>query len=207
MIKILRSLTACILIAAVYTASAEQIKRVPVVILETELGAIEIEVYSNRAPLSSASFLSYVDNGSFTEKGAFYRAVRTDNDNNKSIGIEIIQGGILKLDSLLSSPGIPHESTNLTGLLHVSGAVSLARKEPGTGNGAVFFICIGDQPEMDFGGKRNPDGQGYAVFGQVRKGMDVVMAIQQQKTSEWPGYPGYPQLIEKPITIIKAYRQ
>jgi peptidyl-prolyl cis-trans isomerase A (cyclophilin A) len=78
-----------------------------------------------------------------------------------------------------SLPPIAHETTTQTGILHKDGVISMARLEPGTAT-SEFFICVGDQPELDFGGKRNPDGQGFAAFGRVIKGMEVVRRIQQQ---------------------------
>ena len=88
---------------------------------------------------------------------------------------EIIQGGIYKANSALLSkiPGIRHETTAQSGLSHTNGTLSLARLAPGTAH-TEFFICVGDQRGYDFGGKNNPDGQGYAAFGRVVKGMDVV---------------------------------
>ena len=152
--------------------------RITQVVLDTDLGAIEVEVYNEKAPISSTDFLYYVDNGLYDGEG-FYRAVRPDNDP-RGLGMEIIQGGLLGLESVTAS--IDHETTQMTGLTHLDGAVSIARDAPGTGSAAYFFISIGDNTSLDFGGSRNPDGQGYAVFGQVIKGMDVVRAIQLRET-------------------------
>jgi peptidyl-prolyl cis-trans isomerase A (cyclophilin A) len=91
---------------------------------------------------------------------------------------ELIQGGIWKTNYKLSASlrGIPHETTQQTKILHKNGVISLARQAPGTAN-TEFFICVGDQPGFDYGGANNADGQGYAAFGKVVKGMDVVRSI------------------------------
>jgi len=174
------------------------------VTLQTELGTIEIEVYTKRAPLSSADFLYYVDNHLYDGEG-FYRAVRPETDP-RGQGMELIQGGLLGMESVTAP--IAHETTQLTGLSHTDGAISIARDEPGTGSAAYFFISIGDNTYLDYGGKRNPDGQGYAVFGQVVKGMDVVRAIQMRETSGSNGEPATAgQFLTKPIKIIAATRR
>ena len=145
------------------------------VVLQTELGDISIEVYDEQAPISSASFLTHVDGGYF-EGGAFWRTVTTENDNGSPV-IDVIQGGVIGEETDL--PTVEHESTRDSGILHVDGVVSLGRSDPGTASGASFFICIGDQPALDFGATRNPDGLGFAAFGQVVDGMDVVRACRQ----------------------------
>jgi peptidyl-prolyl cis-trans isomerase A (cyclophilin A) len=135
-----------------------------------------IEVYARQAPTTAGNFLRYVKDRRF--KGAtFYRAVRMDNQPNNAVKIEVIQGGLKDDEAHRGLPPIEHETTARTGILHKNGTVSMARAEPGTAS-SEFFICIGDQPELDFGGKRNPDGQGFAAFGKVVSGMDVVRKIQ-----------------------------
>lgn len=174
----------------------------PNVILETELGAIEIEVYPNAAPISSADFLYYVDEGLYNGQ-TFYRAVTPENDP-RNMGMSLIQGG--RADLLPVTQSIDHETQ--TGLSNISGNVSIARDMPGTGSAAFFFINIGDNKFLDFGGKRNPDGQGYASFGTVVKGMDVVKKIQNQPLGNTGGDPVTDgQFLTKPITITKAYRK
>jgi peptidyl-prolyl cis-trans isomerase A (cyclophilin A) len=178
--------------------------KITMVDLETELGNIEIEIYTDKAPLSAADFLYYVDNGLYDDEG-FYRAVRPQTDP-LGLNMEIIQGGRLDLESVTAS--IDHETTEMSGLSHLDGAVSIARDEPGTGSAAYFFIAIGDNTQLDFGGERNPDGQGYAVFGQVVKGMDVVRAIQQQETNaptDEEVVRG--QFLTNPVKIISAKRR
>jgi len=120
-----------------------------------------------------------------------------DNQPNNFIKIEVIQGGLGFDESPLSLSPIVHESTDKTGILHKDGVISMARVEPGSAS-SEFFICIGDQPELDFGGKRNPDGQGFAAFGKVIKGMDVVRKIQSQ--------PDQKQMLIKPVKVLEVNR-
>jgi len=143
--------------------------------LKTDLGDIFIEVYPSKAPISAENFLKFVDDGLY-ENAGFYRTVRLDNDNGAP-KIEVIQGGLL--DTNNPPAGVAHETTEQTGLKHTDAAVSLARAAVGTGSAAAFFICIGDQPALDYGATRNADKQGFAVFGKVVKGMDVVRKIHQ----------------------------
>ncbi len=107
-------------------------------------------------------------------------------------------------------PKIEHETTEQTGILHRDGVISLARSEVGSATGGTFFICIGDQPSLDMGGGRavSGDGQGFAAFGRVIKGMDVVKKIHSTKTksgSEDAYTAG--QIIDPAVRIIKAYRK
>jgi peptidyl-prolyl cis-trans isomerase A (cyclophilin A) len=160
----------------------------PRVLIRTELGDITVEIHERQAPLTGANFLRYVKEGRF--KGAtFYRTVTMDNQPDNDVKIEVIQGGLGDDDQGLALPPIRHETTAKSGLRHMDGALSMARAEPGTAS-SEFFICIGDQPELDFGGRRNPDGQGFAVFGQVVAGMDVVRLIQQQPAEGQGLVPG-----------------
>ena len=149
----------------------------PRVLIRTEMGDITVELYPDKAPVTVANFLKYVKENRFTD-ATFYRTVTMDNQPDNDIKIEVIQGGLYDdnhPDMLLP---IPHETTKETGILHKDGVISMARNEPGTAT-SEFFICIGDQPSLDYGGLRNPDGQGFAAFGKVVKGMDVVRRIQQ----------------------------
>ncbi len=150
----------------------------PKVLIQTSLGDIEIEIYQKQAPITAANFIRYVAEGKF--KGAtFYRTVRMDNQPNNVVKIEVIQGGLRDDAHPQSLPPIEHETTTKSGILHRDGVISMARNEPGTAS-SEFFICIGNQPELDYGGKRNPDGQGFAAFGRVIRGMEVVRKIQNQ---------------------------
>ncbi len=154
-------------------AACSQPPSSPVVVLETDVGDIVIEVDVERAPLSARSFLEFVDNG-YYEGAVFYRTVHPANDNGNP-PISVIQGGLLEEPAGVTA--VAHESTRDTGILHTDGVISLARSAPGTASGGAFFICIGDQPALDFGALRNPDGLGFAAFGRVVAGMDVVRAI------------------------------
>jgi peptidyl-prolyl cis-trans isomerase A (cyclophilin A) len=150
----------------------------PVVLIKTDFGNIKVEIFAEQAPITATNFLRYVDAGMF--KGAsFYRVVRLDNQPNNSVKIEVIQGGLEFSEAKKPYPPILHETTDKTGILHQDGTISMARLAPGSAD-SEFFICVGDQPELDFGGKRNPDGQGFAAFGRVIEGQDVVRKIQQQ---------------------------
>jgi peptidyl-prolyl cis-trans isomerase A (cyclophilin A) len=168
----------------------------PVVIVQTELGDVIIELFTDRAPITANNFLRYVDENRFGG-ASFYRVVRLNNQPDTDMRIEVIQGGIGFVESDLRLPPIIHETTEKTGVLHKDGVISMARREPGTAS-SEFFICVGDQPELDFGGKRNPDGQGYATFGRVIQGMDVVHAIQQR--------PAQGQMLVSPVKIISIRR-
>jgi peptidyl-prolyl cis-trans isomerase A (cyclophilin A) len=150
----------------------------PVVLMKTELGNIKIEINEKKAPVTAANFLKYVDEHRFMS-ARFYRVVTMENQPNDSVKIEVIQGGLGFEESDMRLTPIEHETTRKTGILHKDGVISMARLEPGTAT-SEFFICVGDQPELDYGGKRNPDGQGFAAFGQVIEGKDVVRKIQQQ---------------------------
>jgi peptidyl-prolyl cis-trans isomerase A (cyclophilin A) len=145
------------------------------VAVETRLGVVTIEVDPGRAPLTAANFLRYVDAGLF-DGASFHRTVRAGNQPQNKVKIDVVQAGRGERPSPPDFPAIALERTSDTGLRHVDGAVSMARDGPDTAT-SDFFICVGDQPELDFGGRRNPDGQGFAVFGRVVAGMDVVRRI------------------------------
>lgn len=148
----------------------------PQIRIQTELGDMIVELYPAHAPITVENFLRYVDENRF-EGATFYRVVNLENQPNNQVKIEVIQGGLKDEDHPQSLPNIAHETTAQTGILHRDGVISMARNEPGTAS-ADFFICIGDQPELDFGGRRNPDGQGFAAFGKVIAGMETARRIQ-----------------------------
>lgn len=143
-------------------------------IITTSMGIIEIELYVDQAPVSVTNFIRYIQAGAF-ESGSFYRVVRLDNDNG-SPKIEVIQGGASPEFNDFSA--IPLETTQQTGIRHLDGVLSMARAAPNTAT-SEFFICIGAQPALDFSGLRNPDGQGFAAFGRVTRGMETVRKIHQ----------------------------
>lgn len=149
-------------------------------IIETVEGNITIELYPDKAPLTVSNFLKYVDNGNY-KNGAFFRVCNPNNEAKRKYPIGVIQGGSkVEADNF---PPIILENTDQTGLKHKNGTLSMARLEPNTATDS-FFICIGDQPELDYGGKRNSDGQGFAAFGKVTSGMSVVKKIQNMKDDE-----------------------
>ena len=171
----------------------------PHVIIQTKQGDIEVELFSKQAPKSVTAFLSYVDSG-FYENTSFYRILNDDNQPSNAAKAELIQGGLwkTKYKQAEALAGIPHETTQQTGIKHIDGTVSLARDKPGTAN-SEFFICVGDQPGYDYGGDNNPDGLGYAAFGRVIKGMEVVRKIYNQ--------PEDNQSFTPPVPIYNIVRQ
>jgi peptidyl-prolyl cis-trans isomerase A (cyclophilin A) len=176
------------------------------VVFETELGAITMEVDVARAPNTAANFLKYVD-GKFFDGGVFNRAVRPDNTVRHDVEIQVIQAQVDPARRGEQYPPIPIERTSVTGLKHLNGVLSMARSGPDTATGS-FSIAIGDQPEMDFGGKRNADGQGFAAFGRVVRGMDVVRKIQAAPTqAAGPGGAYGTETLSPPIKIVRAFRR
>jgi peptidyl-prolyl cis-trans isomerase A (cyclophilin A) len=165
------------------------------IIIKTELGEIHASLDLRRAPVTAQNFLRYVDADLF-DSACFYRVVTIDNQPNDSIRIEVIQGGRYKDEDNVFPP-IIHETTEMTGIRHRNGTISMARSKPGSAT-SEFFICIGDQPELDFGGKRNPDGKGFAAFGKIIKGMDVVKRIHSINPSG--------QYLETPVLISDITR-
>ncbi len=170
----------------------------PRVAIETSLGTIVAEIYPVQAPIAGGNFLDLIDRGLYNRgTAAFYRVTRPDNQPNNEIKIDVIQGG-LRGDSLAEKlTPIPHETTKTTCLRHLDGSLSMARAEPGSAT-SEFFICIGDQPELDFGGRRNPDGQGFSVFGKVLEGMEIVREIQ--------GGNDQSQYLTEPVSIFSIRR-
>ncbi|MCK4932433.1 MAG: peptidylprolyl isomerase [Candidatus Aminicenantes bacterium] len=168
----------------------------PRVLIKTKLGDITVDIYEKDAPITAVNFLKYVDNNLF-DGATFYRVVTMDNQPNNDVKIEVIQGGLGFGESEKRFPPIAHETTEKTGIKHKNGVISMARNKPGSASSEIF-ICINDQPELDFGGKRNPDGQGFAAFGKVIEGMDVVRKIQQQ--------PAEGQMLNPKIKIYSITR-
>src|SRR4029453_17746314 len=151
-------IAACL--AASAPAGQDASNQTSMVVFDTEKGAIEIEVDTVHAPITAANFLKYVE-GKFYDGGTINRAVRPDNTIRPDLEIQVIQFQIDRDRRREQFPPIPLERTSATGLKHLDGAVSMARAPPDTAT-ASFSIVIGNQPEMDFGGKRNADGQGFA---------------------------------------------
>jgi peptidyl-prolyl cis-trans isomerase A (cyclophilin A) len=178
--------------------SAQQRAALPHVVVQTELGDIEIEVDTARAPGTAANFLKYVDARHY-DGGTWHRTVKMNNQPDSPIKIEVIQAGVNPDKAKEGFAPIALERTNKTGILHKDGAVSMAR---GTADSATsgFFICINDQPSLDFGGMRNPDGQGFGAFGRVVRGMDIVRKIQQAPNTD-------AQKLTPPVKIIAVARR
>src|SRR5690554_165003 len=169
----MKSIHLCLLIVFLYSCQEKTVNY----LISTEMGDIHLELYPERAPLTGENFMAYVESGAYSQS-SFFRVCTPGNEADREITIEVIQGG--NVPEELLRPAIPLERTETTGLSHEDGVVSMARLETHSAQ-SNFFICIGHQPELDFGGKRHPDGQGFAAFGKVTSGMEVVRAIQRQK--------------------------
>jgi peptidyl-prolyl cis-trans isomerase A (cyclophilin A) len=171
--KVLKRSVPCILL--ITNCFIVQAQKMTTCLLKTAQGDITIELFPSKAPITVANFLSYVD-AHLYDSSSFFRAVTLNNQPKDAIKIEVIQGG--RIDSTKAFDAIPLETTKQTGLRHLNGTISMARGKPASATSS-FFICINNHPELDFGGKRNKDGQGFAAFGKVVKGMKVVKKIQQ----------------------------
>ncbi|MGY6629025.1 MAG: peptidylprolyl isomerase [Oceanicaulis sp.] len=175
----------------------------PHAVIETSLGDIRIMLHADRAPVSAANFLAHADAGTF-DGGSFYRVVRDDLDRpDIERPMNLIQGG-WGFEGLPEADGIAHEGTDMTGLSHVRGAVSMARYDVGTAT-TEFFIMLNDTPGLDAGpGGRNPgDEAGYAVFGQVVEGIEIAEAIMNSPAGREDGPEGFAhQFLTEPVTII-----
>jgi peptidyl-prolyl cis-trans isomerase A (cyclophilin A) len=183
------------------SASSADVVRVRV---QTELGDILLEVDTRRAPVTGANFLKYVDAGHY-DGGTWHRTVKMDNQPESTVKIEVIQAGVNPDKGKDGFAAIPLERTNTTGIMHKDGVISMARGAPDSATSG-WFICINDQPSLDFGGNRNPDGQGFAAFGRVVSGMDVVRKIQMAPSSTNRTTNTEAQRLTPPIKILKAAR-
>jgi peptidyl-prolyl cis-trans isomerase A (cyclophilin A) len=192
----MRTLLAGALLASLAATGRADDGKAARVLLHTDLGDVEVELDATKAPKTAANFLRYVDGGLY-DGGRFHRTVTPRNQPDNAAKIEVIQVGANPAKAKQEFPPIKLERTRDTGLSHKDGTISMARDGPDTASGD-FFVCVGDQPELDFGGKRNPDGQGFAAFGRVVKGMDVVRRIQQG--------PADGQALTPPVTIKSARR-
>ena len=188
---------------ALHAQEATQYETVDVV-LETTMGDITVALETERAPVTAGNFLKYVDEDRF-DGTVFYRAMRLDWGDQPN---GIIQGGTQWDPERILDP-IPHEPTSETGLSHTRGALSMARFEPGTATGD-FSIMLQDQ---SFGMDAKPEDEnpdfhdGYAVFGYVTDGMDVVEAIHAAPVDSDKG-EGFMkgQMLAKPVKIVSAHR-
>lgn len=186
------------LIAILLVSCSSPKYKYPHVVIITGFGDIEAEIYTDKAPKTATAFLRYVDSGLY-DRSNFYRVLTVDNQPSNAAKAKLIQGGIWKTNTAkaIAMQGIPHETTKQTGILHTDGVLSMARVEPGTAT-TEFFICVGNQPGFDYGGENNPDGQGYAAFGKVVKGMSVVKKIYDQPEND--------QAFTPPVAIISIKR-
>lgn len=186
-----------IAVFSLLTACSPKYKN-PHIEIQTQAGDIEVELYPDQAPKTVKAFLSYVDAG-YYKNSSFYRVLNDDNQPSNAPKAELIQGGIYRSKPRVHDTlsGIPHETTQQTHILHKNGTISLARLTPGTAT-SEFFICLGDQPGFDYGGENNPDKQGYAAFGKVVKGMDVVQKIYNRPENE--------QSFDPPVPIFNIVR-
>ncbi|MCC6232189.1 MAG: peptidylprolyl isomerase [Verrucomicrobiales bacterium] len=175
----------------------EPIPDQPRVLIQTAEGDVELVLDARAAPQTVRNFLRYVHEGWYAD-GAFFRTVTASNQPTNKVRIAVVQAQANAARTNLFPAAIPLERTRDTHLTHRDGTLSMARDTPDSAQDH-FFICIGDQPELDFGGRRNPDGQGFAAFGQVVKGMDVVRRIHAS--------PAEGQLLIRPVRIQRAIRQ
>ena len=164
------------------------------VVMETDAGRIVIEVDVGRAPLTACNFLNYAHDGAY-DGGSFFRTVVSETNDNPN-PIDVIQAATPNGSDDPGMGPITLERTRDTGLTHVAGAVSMARDGPDTATSS-FFIVIKDTPSLDYGGARNPDGQGFGVFGRVVEGMDVARRIQMMPADT-------EEQIQPPVVIRSA---
>ena len=167
-----------------------------VVVIETDLGNLEAELDVAHARVTASNFLRYVDAGRYTD-GRFHRTVSLDNQPQNKVKIEVVQAGMAERFAEQDFPAIPLERTSQTGLSHLDGTLSMARDGPDSAT-SDFFVCLGAQPELDFGGKRNADGQGFAAFGRVTRGLGVLRRIQAAPRSG--------QTLAPPVRILRIRR-
>jgi peptidyl-prolyl cis-trans isomerase A (cyclophilin A) len=172
----------------------------PRVALQTAAGLIVVALRADRAPLTAANFLRYVDAGRY-DGASFYRAAKAP--GAPTLGL--IEGGVQN-DPARLFPPIAHESTLATGLMHLDGTLSMAREAPGTAT-ADFFICSGPASYLDARPGGPGDTAGYAAFGQVVRGMEVVRAILAGPTATAARNPVMRgQMLDPPVAISSARR-
>ncbi|HEY2431098.1 MAG TPA: peptidylprolyl isomerase [Vicinamibacterales bacterium] len=175
--------------------------------IETPLGNIDVAVDPVHAPLTAANFLRYVD-AKLYDGGRFHRATRPDDyvPQPERPPMQIVQAGINPVRRSEGFPPVPLERTTATGLKHVSGVISMARTSAADSATSDFFICLDDEPALDFGSKRYEDGQGFAAFGRVTAGMDVVRRIQQQPVNTQADTAAGRQSLMPPVAIARIAR-
>ena len=166
--------------------------------IKTVEGTVVAELYPKQAPESVKAFLAIVDQGLY-QRSYFYRILSDENQPSNAPKAELIQGGLWsRTKKRPELPRIPHETTQQTGLTHSAGTLSLAREEPGSAT-SEFFITLSDLPGFDFGGENNADGQGYAAFGRVISGMDIIRKIYRKPETD--------QYFDPPVMIVDIQRR
>lgn len=162
--------------------------------VSTAAGDFQIALFHQQAPLTAGYFSQLIDSGTL-DNSSVYRMVHSDNNShNPAHPIHVLQGGLQDSDPQPVAP-VAHESTAQTGLSHRQWSLSTARFAPGQTYGS-FFVCMRDEPALDFGGKRHPDGQGFAVFGQVIAGFTVIEALYQQREAQ--------EYLQQPVPIHRV---
>ncbi|MEM6705348.1 MAG: peptidylprolyl isomerase [Acidobacteriota bacterium] len=200
-------------LAVAFLLTAAAAAQSPTVTLETDHGNVELEIYTDDAPISAANFLAYVDSGRY-DGATFYRVVRPEHGSSDRPANQVVQGGLSGTElsgeageATDTLPPIGHETTETTGLRNQRGVIAWARLEPGTAS-SEFFFNLKDNPSLDTGDvSRQPDGQGYATFGRVTSGIDVLEKIQGLPTADEAAMPALRgQLLVEPVTILSARR-
>ncbi|WP_168189921.1 peptidylprolyl isomerase [Brevundimonas sp. SGAir0440] len=167
----------------------------PRVALDTTAGTMVLALDAAAAPITTCNFISYVVTGDY-EGGTFFRTVSRETNTASRYPIDVIQAATPRGSDDASRPPITLERTRDTGLRHTAGAVSMARDGPDSATSS-FFIVTQDTPSLDFGGGRNPDGQGFAAFGAVVQGLDVARRIQRMPANS-------DEQLTTPVTIRSA---
>lgn len=175
-------------------ALGSQAQKIVNCLIKTEMGNITVELYTDKAPVTVANFLKYVDSKLY-DGSSFFRVCTPENEKTRKVKIQVVQGGDVPEGK--EFPPIQMETTRQTGLQHLDGTLSMARDTPDSATSS-FSICVGDQPELNFAGRRNPDGQGFAAFGRVTNGMDVVHKIHAQEDKD--------QYLINPVKILSIRR-
>lgn len=196
--RYLNWIVATVILAGLFSCNQTEYKE-PTVQIKTIFGKIDIELYPEKAPRSVEAFLANVKSGVYKQSN-FYRVLKAEDQVSSADKSNLIQGGIYLSNPALNKqhPEVPLERTNETGLLHEDGTISFARGNSNS-SGTEFFICLGKLPSYDFGGNGNPDKQGFAAFGSVIKGMDVVERIHRQASN---GTTFTPPLLIKNIVYL-----
>ncbi len=179
------------------TVAPKLVKGVVKVRIETTLGAVILDLRGDKAPITVANFLRYVDQKRY-DQATFYRASRPPNATDYEYGV--VQGGLQNNPKLILPP-IAHESTTKTDLKHTNGAISMGRRAPGSAT-SDFFICVGDQAYLDADPSQPGDNKGYACFGYVVEGLDIAKKIMAQPLSSTAGVGVMKgEMLRKPLAM------